>query len=135
MAGAQGVNKSGRILPVAIRPLRRRLVIRTMAAAVAALLAGSASPAVDIHEFYEQQLAAGKIDFQAHQLPRAADELRIAAFGFLDRPPLLAEALVRLAVAQSALGLKGEVSVTLERFVEVEQHFAPYRTISIEPQT
>src|SRR5256885_985231 len=103
-----------------------RIII--MIGAVATLLAAT------VDEFYEQQLRAGKADFQAHRVQQAADELRIAAFGFLDRPPLLEEALVRLALAQSALGLQSEVSATLQRFVEVEQHFGPYKTLSIEPQ-
>jgi tetratricopeptide (TPR) repeat protein len=84
--------------------------------------------------FYEQQLQAGKVDFQAHRISQAANELRIAAFGFLDRPQLLAEALIRLVVAQNALGLDADASKTLERFVEVEQRFAPYKSLGIEPQ-
>ena len=85
-------------------------------------------------EFYERQLRAGKADFEARRVTEAANELRVAAFGFLDQPSLLAEALVRLAVAQNILGLKSEVTKTLDRFVDVEQRFAPYKTLSIEPQ-
>src|SRR5581483_4381618 len=59
------------------------------------LLVLSASVAFAAEDFYEQQLRAGKIDFQNNRLPEAADELRIAAFGLLNRPALLEEALIR----------------------------------------
>lgn len=90
-------------------------------------------PAALAQDFYEQQLRAGKVDAQAGRNVQAADEFRIAAFGFLDRPPLLVEALVRLAVAQSALSQTTELAKTLDRFIEVEQRFAPYGTLVIEP--
>ena len=102
--------------------------------AVAASLAIGSISSATADEFYERQLRAGKADFEARRVTEAANELRVAAFGFLDQPSLLAEALVRLAVAQNTLGLKSEVTKTLDRFVDVEQRFAPYKTLSIEPQ-
>lgn len=85
-------------------------------------------------DFYEQQLRAGKSDRAAGKLVEAADELRIAAFGFLDRPPLLADALVNLALAQSALGYAA-LPQTLDRFLEVERRFAAYVPAEIDRQT
>src|SRR5438128_491020 len=102
---------------------------RCLLLSLCALIVGSTVDADQDH-FYEQQLQTAKSDFQANRIPQAADELRIAAFGFLDKPPLLSEALVRLAVAQSALGR--DTTRTIERFMEVEQRFAPYASLQIE---
>ena len=101
---------------------------------VVLLVALAASSAFAADDFYELQLRAAKRDFVANRLAQAADELRIAAFGFLDRPALLEEALVRLAVAQEALGQKTEQARTIERFLAVEQRFAVYHTVEVEPQ-
>src|SRR5262249_14259482 len=92
-----------------------------------------ALPAFAAEDFYEQQLRAAKSDIQANRLAQATDELRIAAFGFLDRPPLLQEALARLAVVQDTLGQNEERNHTIERFMMVEQHFAAYNAVQIEP--
>ena len=105
---------------------RRPLVVLLIAAAVSSAFAAD--------DFYEQQLRAAKSDWAANRTAQAADELRIAAFGFLDRPPLLQEALVRLAVAQDALGLTTERSRTIERFMAIEQRFPSYRSVDVEPQ-
>lgn len=84
-------------------------------------------------DFNEQLLAAGKLDYQANRMVQANDELRIAAFGLLDRPSLLSEALVRLSLAQNALGLTSELTRTLDRFIDVEQRFQPYSKVQLEP--
>ena len=91
-----------------------------------------ATPVFGADAFYEQQLQAGKTDFQMNRLPQAVDEFRIAAFGFLQEPPLLMEALVRLAVAQSTLGQTADAAKTIDRVVEVERRLAPYAQIQIE---
>jgi tetratricopeptide (TPR) repeat protein len=76
-------------------------------------------------DFYEQQLRAGKEDRAAGKLVEAADELRIASFGFLDRPLLLSESLANLALVQQALGYPA-VAQTVDRFVDVERRFASW---------
>jgi len=85
-------------------------------------------------DFYEQQLRAGKSDRAAGKLVDASDELRIAAFGFLDRPLLLADALVNLALVQNALG-HSTAAQTVDRFLDVERRFAPYVPATIDPPT
>src|SRR5213592_4428715 len=100
---------------------------------VALLLIMAVSPAIAADDFYEQQLRAAKSDYQANRLAQATDELRIAAFGFLDRPALLQEALARLAVAQETMGQTEERSKTIERFLVVEQRFASYHPNALEP--
>lgn len=96
---------------------------------IASLLA---TPLVAADEFYEQQLRAGKSDALANRLPQAADELRIAAFGLMQQPAMLQEALARLAVVQSALGQTAEASKTIERFMDVEQRFAQYASVQLD---
>lgn len=108
-------------------PRRFRILILCCAALVVATAAFAAD------DFYEQQLRAGKADLQASRLPQAADELRIAAFGLLDQPPQLTEALATLAVVQNALGQTTEVARTIDRFMEVERKFATYQGVQIEP--
>jgi tetratricopeptide (TPR) repeat protein len=85
-------------------------------------------------DFYDAELRAGKTDLAAGRTVQAIDELRVAAFGFLDRPPLLSEALVRLALAHETLGQSALVSTTVNRFLEVERRFTVYSTASIESQ-
>ena len=97
----------------------RRVVLSMILSLVA-----SAAVAED---FYEQQLRMGKTDLAASRMVPASDELRIAAFGFLDRPSLLTEALARLAIAQSALSQESAVTHTLTRFLDVERRFGRSR--------
>src|SRR6478672_4732673 len=85
-------------------------------------------------DFYEQQLRAGKEDRAAAKLVEASDELRIAAFGFLDRPLLLSEALANLALVQQALG-QPAATQTLERFLDVERRFASWVPSSTDQPT
>ena len=104
----------------------RRVVLSMILSLVA-----SAAVAED---FYEQQLRMGKTDLAASRMVPASDELRIAAFGFLDRPSLLTEALARLAIAQSALSQESAVTHTLTRFLDVERRFSVYNSAALEPQ-
>jgi len=85
-------------------------------------------------DFYEQQLRAGKEDRAAGKLVEASDELRIAAFGFLDRPLLLSEALAHLALVQNALGYPA-FGQTIDRFLEVERRFASWVPSATDAQT
>ena len=112
--------------------VRRSLLVRILVAATTILALAGPLAAED---FYEQQLRLGKADMLAGRVPQASDELRISAFGFLDRPPLLVEALVRLTLAQSALSQSSAVSQTLNRLLEVERRFPAYASSAIEPQT
>ncbi len=49
-------------------------------------------------------MVAGRQAFAAKNWVEAKDSFRIAAFGFLDLPVMLTEALAYLALAQSGLG-------------------------------
>src|SRR5437879_2295718 len=86
----------------------------------------SIASSVHADDFYDDELRAGKADLASGRTVQAIDELRVAAFGFLDRPLLLSEALVRIALAQESLGQSALVSVTVNRFLEVERRFTTY---------
>jgi thioredoxin-like negative regulator of GroEL len=109
--------------PGAVRPIVLSMILSLVASAAVA------------EDFYEQQLRIGKTDLAASRMVPASDELRIAAFGFLDRPPLLTEALARLAIAQSGLSQESAVTHTLTRFLDVERRFSVYNSAALEPQT
>ena len=81
--------------------------------------------------FYDQRLEAGKVALTAGQNVDAAEQLRIASFGFLDDPPRLQETLALLAIAQSTLTRAEDLQSTLSRFVEVEARFGAYNPASL----
>jgi hypothetical protein len=84
-------------------------------------------------EFYETRLRAGEAAYAEKKLPDAIDNLRIASFGLLENPPMEAEALAYLALAQTAAGRKADADTTLGRFLEVERRFAPYKKLKLDP--
>ncbi|HSS44455.1 MAG TPA: hypothetical protein VLO07_03855, partial [Thermoanaerobaculia bacterium] len=85
-------------------------------------------------DFYETRLRAGQEAFRQKLFLQAVDELRIASFGFLDRPVLLSESLARLSLAQAAAGRSAEADATLLRFFDVERRFQPYVQVQFEPE-
>jgi len=64
----------------------------------AALIMGGALSADD---FYQGRLLTGQQEYRSGRYAEAADNLRVASFGLLNRPRLLSESLVWLALAQS----------------------------------
>jgi hypothetical protein len=85
-------------------------------------------------DFYETRLRDGQAAFREKLFVQAVDELRIASFGFLDRPVLLSESLARLSLAQAAAGQSAETDATLLRFLELERRFRPYAQVQLEPE-
>ena len=59
--------------------------------------------------FYADLLEEGQTSFESGDYEAAARELRLASFGLLDEPAVLAGALVRLALAQQAVADSEEV--------------------------
>ena len=84
-------------------------------------------------DFYEIRLRAGEDNLRANRPLAAAIQLRIAAFGLLDRPVLLSEALACLALAQERAGHAPETDAALIRFADVERRFAPYEKSALSP--
>jgi thioredoxin-like negative regulator of GroEL len=118
--------------PGTSRSLRRGVAFLVAVLAAVAILAAFPASAQD---FYDDQLHAGRDSFQAGRNLEAADELRIAAFGLLDRPQLLTEALVRLAIVQNVLSDGPGVTHSLERFLDVEGRFHLYTGLSLDAST
>ena len=56
----------------------------------------------------------------------AKKSFRLACFGFLEQPVILAEGLVRLGLAEAALGDREAFVATFSRLAEVEERFAAY---------
>jgi tetratricopeptide (TPR) repeat protein len=82
--------------------------------------------------FYETRLASGKRAYAEKNMHDAATDLRIAAFGFLDRPPLLSETLVWLTLAESAVQRPDMTRWALTRFVDVEMRYHPYKALALD---
>jgi len=102
---------------------------------VGSCLVSFAGAGAGVDDFYIARLRAGRDAYRSKQFAEAADELRIASFGFLDNGPLLMESLVRLGLAQNAAGRKVELAATLERFVDLERRHAFYAKAAVEPET
>ncbi|MGK2855998.1 MAG: hypothetical protein ACSLFQ_02200 [Thermoanaerobaculia bacterium] len=84
-------------------------------------------------DFYEAQLRLGAESLRAGRLQEAMDYLRVANFGLLDRTTLLAEGMVRLALAESAAGRTDDVQKTVTRFVSIERQFPSYAKAALDP--
>jgi TonB family protein len=84
--------------------------------------AGVASPAA-AQDFSEIRLRQGRDAYRAHRPIEAIDPLRVAAFGLLDRPAQLCEALVFLALAEEAAGRHADAQTSLERIADVARRF------------
>jgi tetratricopeptide (TPR) repeat protein len=85
-------------------------------------------------DFNEDRLHDGEDAYVAKRYADAIDQFRIAAFGSLDRPPLLSECLVRLALAEAAANKSPDTGATLERFLEVERRFQSYAKAKLQPE-
>jgi len=114
------------ILTKPVMKLQRLALLAVLPAAIL----WAAAPADD---FYLLRLQAGKAEAAAGRHYDAIDDFRIASFGFLDQPALLAEGLVRLALAQSAAGQADATDATLRRYVEVERAYGGWAGADLEP--
>jgi TonB family protein len=84
--------------------------------------AGIASPAA-AQDFSEIRLRQGRDAYRSHRPIEAIDPLRVAAFGLLDRPVQLCEALVYLALAQEAAGRHADAQTAVERLADIARRF------------
>lgn len=83
--------------------------------------------------FYERRLREGTLALEQGRPEEAARRLEIAAFGLLDEPPRLAEALVRLALAHVRLDDATRFRDTFRRIAEIEERFGAYRDADLTP--
>ena len=82
--------------------------------------------------FYTDLLARGQADAVAHRDAKAAEELRVAAFGLLDDVPLYESAQMYLAVVNARLGRKDEARFAATRVANAER-LHPGAGASIDP--
>jgi tetratricopeptide (TPR) repeat protein len=116
--------------PTKDRVIRHRhSAVRTIVVAVGLLLAVHVAFAAD--SFYLRQLREGSDDFNRRDFAAAVLHLRLACFGLLDEPELLADGLARLALAQGGVGDLEGVRGTFQRLVEIEERFGAYGKANI----
>lgn len=108
---------------------RRRLARMKISAVLCALVlaaSGSALAQAAPDAFYLALLRDGKSEMRRGDAVAAKKSFRLASFGFLEQPVLLAEGLVRLGLAEAALNDREAFVATFSRLAEVEEHFAAY---------
>ncbi|MEO8504859.1 MAG: hypothetical protein ABI609_13260 [Acidobacteriota bacterium] len=110
-----------------------RLALRASALALT-LIGGQASfGAQDTDPFYSSLLQSGESLYDQGRAAAAAKELRVACFGMLDRPPLLARCLVRLGLAQGDSGDRTGFHETFMRLLDLESHGPAYAKADLTP--
>jgi hypothetical protein len=91
-------------------------------------VAGTAAP-----DFSEARLREGKQAYAAGRFADAAIQLRIAAFGFLNRPNLLCESLVYGSLAEAAADHRAEAQSALDRLSDIERRFPACGEARLDP--
>ncbi|MCU0294402.1 MAG: hypothetical protein MUF10_20840, partial [Thermoanaerobaculaceae bacterium] len=87
------------------------------------LLAG---PLLAADSFYMGLLRRGSDAYNRRDYPEAVRLLRVACFGFLEEPELLADGLTRLALAQLEVGDEEAFRESFQRIQEIEARFGAY---------
>ena len=110
------------------------LSAKRLATALAVAIALTAAVAQAADPFYTRLLREGTDAYNRKDYGAAERKLRVACFGFLDEPDLLADGLTRLALAQAADGDTPGFDKTFERIVEVEERFQGYSHANTSPE-
>jgi tetratricopeptide (TPR) repeat protein len=110
---------------------RTRLRVGALVLFLGATLAGGPLGAQE-GDFNQARLQTGVADYRVKNYTEAIDQFRIAAFGLLDQPRRLVEALVWLSLAQSAAGRTADCDATLLRVVDLERRFAVYASAPMD---
>ena len=110
---------------------------RTILPLLLALLAATATPmpAVAADPFHLDLLREGERALARGEVRAAARDLRLACFGLLDEPPLLAGCLGQLLLAQHGAGSGDEALATATRLVEVEERFEGFSRAELPAST
>ena len=111
----------------------RRLAL--LLPALAAWGALGVAPSHAAHPHYERLFQEGRFALERGEPEQAAHALRLACFGLLEEPPVLAECLVRLALAQSALEDVQGFLDSFRRIVDVQERFGGYRAAALQQET
>jgi tetratricopeptide (TPR) repeat protein len=112
------------------------LLAATMLAAAAAVLGVAGAPAARAatDPFYLDLMRDGIQAYDRGDYATAGKQLRLACFGVLDDPELLAACLTRLGLAQAAAGNTDAFRETFRRIVEVENRFGAYTKTDLPPE-
>jgi len=121
------VRHSFALLPLTF--YRSSMTARTTWLAVCFLCLALAAQAAD--PFYMRLLQQGTDAYNRRDFVAAEHQLRIACFGLLDEPALLADGLVRLGLAQASADDTVGFAETFQRLAEVEERFGGYSKASI----
>lgn len=98
---------------------------------LAGLMAVIAVPAAAVDPFYLRLLRDGSDAFNRSDFDQAVTLLRLAVFGLLEEPTLLADGLSRLGLAQAAAGDADGFRETFRRVMELEERFQAYSQAEI----
>lgn len=88
--------------------------------------------AAQVDPFYLGALQDGERSIESENYVEAISDLRIACFGLLEQPPLLAKGLVLLAIAQANAGDNVGFRTTFSKLIEVESRFRGYSQSSLD---
>ncbi len=83
--------------------------------------------------FYNRLMQDGIGAYGIGDYESAAKSLRLACFGLLDEPLVLARGLTYLALAQAQLGDEEKFVTTFERILEVERRFQGFSQLELSP--
>ncbi len=86
-----------------------------------------------VPDFSETRLREGKEAYAAGRSAEAVSQFRIAAFGFLDRPTMLCESLVYVALAEAAAEHRAQAQAAVERLSDVERRFPGCAGAKLDP--
>ncbi len=84
--------------------------------------------------FYERLLREGTDAYHRGELPLAIKYLRIANFGFLEEPPLLAQGLTLLALSEAGADELESFRESFLRLAMIEERFQAYSQAKIPPE-
>jgi len=117
------------------RVIRRTLPTALLTLALGLVLGAAGTGAARAtHPHYLRLLRQGTFALERGEPDAAVRDLRLACFGFLDEPPLLAQCLVRLGLAQAGAGDDEGFRETFRRVVEIEERFGAYAAADVTPE-
>jgi tetratricopeptide (TPR) repeat protein len=117
-----------------VRQKLHSLILLAVTTFVGSAARGAAAPGVGPADFNDARLQSGRAMYDLQRYLEAIDQFRVAAFGYLDRPPQLSEALARLILAQNAAGRTDDVKVSVLRYVDLQRRFPSYPPTGLEPE-
>ena len=112
---------------------RRRVFAALAGLAVVLGLIATPLAARETDAFYLGLLRDGIAAGERGDTAEAATTLRLACFGLLEEPKLLAQGLVHLGIAQAKLGDVNAFRSTYNRLAEIESRFGAYSQAEVAP--